>query len=94
MRDFSDYIVKECSGNSPVMFHFDEIGRFPVDELRELRNACFEALLSFDAERLKESPPFFFFSGREAAYNELGSLISPIGSHWVDFGAIGTGSCC
>jgi len=83
LLDFSDYIIRECSGNSPVMFHFDELGIFPADDLRQLRNACLRALASFDDERLKESPPFFFFSGREAAYNELGSLVSPIGSHWL-----------
>ena len=80
----SDYIIAECEkSSSPIFFHFDEVGNFSATDLRQLRNSCWRALYLLRDEHLKTSFPFFYFSGRGAAYRELGSHGSPVQSHWL-----------
>lgn len=55
---------------SCLFFHFDEVGDMVVDDLRALRNPCWS---SFVHMKLDTCFPFFFFSGRGAAYNQFGS---------------------
>ena len=79
-----DYIVAECEkSSSPIFFHFDEVGMFSANDFRELRDSCWRALRELSDEHLKTSFPFFYFSGRGAAYLELGSHGSRIQSHWL-----------
>ncbi len=69
---------------SPFFFHFDEVGVFDVCSLQELRNDCWELVIQLaKSGDLMDNFPFFFLSGRGAAYDELGSPSSPIGSHWL-----------
>lgn len=78
----SKYILGKCMEKKcPVFFHFDEVGNFNVSNLRFLRDHCFRALKEVKDVR---SYPLFFFSGRGAAYNELGTTsTSVVGSHWL-----------
>ena len=79
-----DYIIAECEkSSSPIFFHFDEVGLFSGSDLQQLRDSCWEALCQLSDKHLKTSFPFFYFSGRGAAYRELGSRGSPIQSHWL-----------
>jgi hypothetical protein len=78
---FGRYLLNECIKNkNPVFFHFDEIGNFTVDDLRALRDSCWFCLKKLTKDQLSTCFPFFFFSGRGAAYTEIGS---PVGSHWL-----------
>lgn len=89
---FPSYLSKKCE-NLAIFFHFDEIGKFDAQNLRALRNCCFEALHEYRKQymKYKNNPattsypffPFFYFSGRGAPYNELGSAASCVGSHWL-----------
>ncbi len=80
----SNFLVKECvSADAPIFFHFDEVGNFNVDDLRSLRYSCLRTIRKLDSYSLKTSFPFFFFSGRGAAYSELNSSGSIVGSHWL-----------
>ena len=65
------------------MYHFDEVGMFSANDLRHLRDSCWRALRELSDKHLKTSFPFFYFSGRGAAYRELGSHGSPVQSHWL-----------
>ena len=79
-----DYIIAECEkSSSPIFFHFDEVGVFSADDLRALRDSCWRALCQLSDKHLKTSFPFFYFSGRGAAYRELGSSGSRFKSHWL-----------
>jgi len=83
-EDLQNFFLQQCLRSEiPVFFHFDEIGHFPADDLRRLRAACWEALKHLQKEQLENSFPFFFFSGRGAAYLELGTGGSPVQSHWL-----------
>ena len=67
----------------PIFFHFDECGDLPVDDLRDLRSACWNVLENMNANELKTCFPFFYFSGRGTVYDELGSVGGTFGSHWL-----------
>ena len=80
----TEYIIAECEkSSSPIFFHFDEVGRFSASDLRDLRDSCWGALFELSDKHLKTSFPFFYFSGRGAAYQDLGSCGSRIQSHWL-----------
>ena len=83
--NFSKFLLKQCaSAASPIFFHFDEVGSLDANSLRRLRNSCWDCLVCLDNQQLLQTCfPFFFFSGRDAAYDELGSSGPPIGSHWL-----------
>jgi hypothetical protein len=66
-----------------IFFHFDEVGMFSANDLRELRNSCWKALCLLSDEHLKTSFRFFYFSGRRAAYREMSCHGSPVLSHWL-----------
>lgn len=71
------FIEDTCGiAGTPVLFHFDEIGEFNVDELRSLRDECMSTWQTIvtAANPCVGKFPFFFFSGRGVAYNELGSF--------------------
>ena len=81
---FANFLFEKCvSADSPIFFHFDEVGRLGVDDLRRLRDSCWLCLQALDYQQLQRCFPFFFFSGRDAAYDQLGSAGSPVGSHWL-----------
>ena len=81
-KSLTDFILDMCDvAEKPVFFHFDELGVFDVVQLRLMRDSCLHSLISM--ERYASNFPLFFFSGRGAAYNELGSETSSIGSHWL-----------
>ena len=83
-KDVSEYILSKCNDiGKPVFFHFDEVGGCSVHELCKLRNQCWESLPQLTPKLLATAFPFFFFSGRGAAYSELGRGNSQICSHWL-----------
>ena len=82
---FTEYVLNTCAEKKkPVFFYLDELGNFGVDNLREVRDACFSALKYLPKEQLAAGHfPFFFFSGRGTAYDQLGSPGSAVESHWL-----------
>jgi len=69
-------LLKICrEAGQPILFHFDECGMLPVDDLRRLRDACLTSLEIMSKEELRSCFPFFYFSGRGTAYNELVLLL-------------------
>ena len=79
------FITDVCDvSEKPVFFHFDEVGYMTVNELRSLRDGCLQSLKNLMAEnRHARNFPLFFFSGRGAAYNELGYISSNVSSKWL-----------
>eukprot|EP00475_Leptophrys_vorax_P021267 TRINITY_DN2897_c0_g1_i1.p1 TRINITY_DN2897_c0_g1~~TRINITY_DN2897_c0_g1_i1.p1 ORF type:complete len:602 (-),score=141.24 TRINITY_DN2897_c0_g1_i1:105-1733(-) len=77
---------------SPVLFHFDEAGGLTIKLIRYLREECLWIFKDLNTSRVhgESSPlfeyfPFFFFSGRGLAFEDLGQNveISEMGSKWV-----------
>lgn len=82
---FTSFLCDVCDvAESDVFFHVDEVGSMNAVELRQLRDAFYSFVKKRAAlKELNSNIPFFFFSGRGAPYDELGSITSPIGSHWL-----------
>ncbi len=85
VNDFTEFLCDICDiAECPVFIHIDELGCLPAKELRVMRDACYKCVVSLGKSgNLKSSFPFFYFSGRGAPYDELGSSSSPIASHWL-----------
>lgn len=80
--------MDKCKNSAcPLFFHFNEVGHFDGENLRALRDGCLSVLKAlYNAPEIaRKSFPFFFFSGRGLAYDELrmAGRHSPVGSHWL-----------
>ena len=84
-ESLAQFVADMCDiVGKPVLIHFDEIGIFKVEELRKLRDNCYQSWeYCVDNKSTDFNVPLFFFSGRGAAYNELGSVSSNVCSHWL-----------